>query len=308
MLKKIIFSALLAATMSTASAAETYKIFVGNPAGAATTDLIARKVGEIYHKNTGNTLQVVNVPGGHQIPVIVEFKKEKIALLSGTFTMHVYNYMTNDNLPYNDKDFKHLGFLGEQPAIYFTEAGSPIKTPKDLITVLPESGKPFIGTHATQPLLNIMSLRTYKDKRITPVHYRGPNDIIADAVAGRLPVGFAAVGGSNIRDLEKQGRVQFIGNTTAQDLTINGKKVPSVAKELGIMQFNGAAIMSMRAGDTPEHQKLAADITKILNDPEFRKWLMENWVVPVKTDKDATTFLNELRAEHIARKDWLDRK
>ena len=308
MMKKLILSVMIMASASIASAAETYKIFVGNAPGSATTDLIARRVADIYNKKTGNVLKVVNVPGGNQIPVIVEFKKERIALLSGTFTMHVYNYMTNDNLPYNDGDFQHISFLGEQPAIYFSAAGSAIKTPNDLITVLPESGKPFIGTHATQPFLNIMSLKTYKDKRITPVNYRGPNEIITDTVAERIPVGFAAVGGSSIRDLEKEGRVQFIGNTTTQDLVINGKTVPSVAKALNIMQFNGAAIMSLRSGDSPEHKKLAKDISEIMNAPDFQKWLMENWVVAVKTNKSAKDYLDTIRAEHIARKDWLDRK
>ena len=110
-MKKIIVGALMSLIALSASAADSYKIIVPNPAGAATTDLIARRIADQYNKNTGKNLVVVNKPGGNQILAVNEFKQEKLAVIMGAFSMHVYNYMQANSLPYQDSDFQHLVFL-----------------------------------------------------------------------------------------------------------------------------------------------------------------------------------------------------
>lgn len=289
-----------------ASAADSYKIIVPNPAGGATTDLIARRIVDQYNKNTGNTLIVVNKPGGNTIPAVNEFKQEKLAVIMGTFSMHVYNYMQAGNLPYKDTDFNHLTFFGEQPGVYFVASDSPIHSINDLLNKHPASGKPLIGSHATNTLLNVMSLKMYRDFRFQPINYKNPNDMILDVVGGRLPVGFTSLGGTNLVDLEKQGKIRFIANSTKKDLRVNDKIVPSLNKATGLAQFNGAAIMSMTPGYSDEHQQLANELLKIVNEPEFKAWLQQNWVVPVDHNpKQVTNFLSIQRQEHVQKSDWL---
>jgi tripartite-type tricarboxylate transporter receptor subunit TctC len=305
-MKKIFLTFLISLMSVSVWASDSYKIIVPNPAGAATTDLIARRIANQYNKNTGKTLVVVNKPGGNQIPAVNEFKQEKLAVIMGAFSMHVYNYMQAGNLPYKDTDFNHLIFFGEQPGVYFVETNSPIRSINDLLTQLPKSKQPLIGSHATNTLLNVMSIKMYQDFRIEPVNYKNPNDMIMDVVGGRLPVGFTSLGGTNLVELEKQGKIRFIANSTKKDLRVNDKIVPSLNKATGLAQFNGAAIMSMTPGNSDEHQQLANELLKIVNEPEFKAWLQQNWVVPVDHNpKQVTNFLSTLRQDHVRKSDWL---
>jgi len=290
----------------TSWAADSYKIIVPNPAGAATTDLIARRIADQYNKNTGKKLVVTNRPGGNQIVAVTEFKKERLAVIMGAFSMHVYNYMQADALPYKDSDFQHLVFFGEQPGVYFVAADSPILSLNDLLNKFPASERPLIGSHATNTLLNVMSLKINRDFRIRAVNYKNPNDMILDVVGGRLPVGFTSVGGSILVDMEKQGKIRLIANSTRNDLRINDKVVPSLSKQSGIDQFNGAATMSITPGDSEEHRELARELLKIVNEPDFREWLQKNWVLPVPHDSARVTeFLSSVRRNHVNRSDWL---
>jgi tripartite-type tricarboxylate transporter receptor subunit TctC len=306
-MKKIILGLLMSLMAVTgAMASESYKIIVPNPAGAATTDLIARRIADQYKKNTGKNLVVVNKPGGNQIIAVNEFKKEKLAVIMGAFSMHVYNYLQTDPLPYQDSDFQHLIFFGEQPGVYFVSSDSSIRSINDLLNKHPASSSPFIGSHATNTLLNVMSLKFNRDSRLEPVNYKNPNDMIVDVVGGRLPVGFTSLGGTNLIALEKEGKIRFIANSTKNDLRVNDKTVPSLSRQSGVAQFNGAATMSITPGTTPEHKQLTSDLLKIVNNPEFRSWLQTNWVVPVPHDPaQVTEFLSDIRKDHVSKSHWL---
>ena len=306
-MKNIIVSIMMCLVAAGAVAADDYKIIVSNPAGGGGTDMIARRIADEYNKNTGKNLVVVNKPGGNAVIAVNEFKQEKLAVIVGHFSMHIYNYMTMANsMPYQDSNFRHLVFFGEQPGVYFVQTDSPIRNINDFFTKQTANTDTLIGSHATNTFLNVMSLKKNKDSRFEPVNYKSPNDMIVDVIGGRLPIGFTSLGGTSLVEMEKQGRIRFIANSTQQDLRVNDKLVPSLSRHSGVQQFNGAAIMSITPGNTEEHKKLTNELLKIVNDPEFRAWLQKNWIIPVPHDPTKVTdFLSTIRKDHVSKSDWI---
>ena len=110
-MKSIILSLLLSVSVC-ATAAE-YKIITPNSAASGGSDLVARRLSDLYQKKTGNALVVVNASGGNHVVAANAFKQESthaIAAVTPTSTMMVYNHL--ESLPYQDSDFNIIALMG----------------------------------------------------------------------------------------------------------------------------------------------------------------------------------------------------
>jgi tripartite-type tricarboxylate transporter receptor subunit TctC len=270
---KLLSSLLLIIAMS-AQAAE-YKIFTPNSAASGGSDTVARRLSELYQKKTGNSLVVVNAPGGNHIVAVNAFKQESthaIAAITPTSTMMVYNYL--DNLPYQDSDFDIVGEFGSSENIYFVNPRSGVNSPKDLVGRLAQSDKPFIGSHATSSLVNINALHKFLNEPVSAINYKNPSDVVLDVAAGNIDAGCVAAAAINLLiEMEQVGKIKIIGTTANQPVRINGHMVPSVSKDLKIVQYNNYVWLAITPGSTPEHQRLARDLQELMQTAEMQEVL-----------------------------------
>jgi tripartite-type tricarboxylate transporter receptor subunit TctC len=272
-MKSIIFYLLLSATLL--STAAEYKIITPNSAASGGSDLVARRLSELYQKKTGNALVVINAPGGNHIVAANAFRIESthaIAAITPTSTMMVYNHL--DTLPYQDSDFNIIAEFGSSENIYFANTASGINGPRDLISTLPQSRRPFIGSHATSSLVNINALRKFLNAPVTAVNYKNPADVVMDVVAGNIDVGCVAAAAINLLiEMEQAGKIKIIGTTAALPVRINGHMVASVSKDLRVTQFNNYVWLAISPGTTAEHRQLARDLQDLMRTAEMQEAL-----------------------------------
>jgi len=254
--------------------AKEYSFYVSNPAGSASGDAIARKIAEIYNKkNTKSTLVVVNVPGGNHTLAVNRFKQDSLAVIVSSSTMHIYNYLDLPHLSYTDNDFNHVAELGELYSVYYTYTGSPIQTIQDLVTKLPASSLPFIGSHANNTLINVRSLAHEKASALKPISFKSPSEMLTQVLGKHLMVGLSTPGGNALLEMVAAGKIKLIGSTANRLIVLNGIEIPSVSQALNIPQFNGYQWVSITPGDSEEHRALAREIQMIVYSNEFQKFL-----------------------------------
>jgi tripartite-type tricarboxylate transporter receptor subunit TctC len=286
---------------STASAGESYKIFVPNPPGSGGGDSISRKLAELYQQRTGNTLNVINVAGGGHIPAVHAFKKEPHSAIIMTTSMLVYKTVPDDQLGYTDADFAIVSELGEIPNYYFTSAKSNIRTAKDLITVLPQSKKPFIGFQSPQTMINIRALSKYRNVTIDPIGFKGLPDMLVNTLNNNVDVSLGAIANTAVVDNVRLGTIRLIAHTGSTTLKIENRMIPSLSQELQVPQFNGHLWLGVSAGD--EKTKFALDLKEIIRSSEMQKFLVDMLVFP--TANDPWPYINHLRSNIEKNQDLL---
>ena len=103
--------------MITRAWAAEYQLIVPNPPGSS-SDVVARVIAEEYNRISGNTLILEYAVGGDHIIAVNKFRSlPKPAVILGSTTMHVFNYVYKDSLPYSDQDFDHVGWIGWSPHV-----------------------------------------------------------------------------------------------------------------------------------------------------------------------------------------------
>ena len=272
-MKKIIATIFLLSCV-TLTQAKDYKIYVSNPPGSSIGDAMARKISEIHSKkNNGSALVVVNVPGGNHVLAINEYKKQSLALIVSTSTMHVYNYLYPEIVNYSDDDFNHIDELGELYSFYFTHPGSGINRINDLLTMSSQDKPMLIGSHANNTLININSLKKNLRATVEAVPFKSPTEMITNVAGKNLMVGLSTGGGNNLFEMAKAGKIKILGSTANKSVRIQDVEIPSVSAQLKVPQYNGYQWISISPGNSNEHVQLAKDIKEIVSGQEFQSFL-----------------------------------
>ena len=277
-MKKILFIVLLLAS-SLVLAAKDYKFIAPVPPGGGIGDVISRKLAQMYSDRYGCNCSVLNIPGGNHIPSIVQFKKEPVAAILLTTTSAVINYVQQDNLPYSLNDFNVIASPGNTVNLYYTTANSEIKTVDDLKR-LDKTKFPFIVGSSQATTLNVNALSQELGLDIQTILYKGYNEAAIDVIGGRALVGLTVVTVASTTELEKEGRIRFIGSTDHKPFTVNGRTVPSVGSRFGIPQWNNTVWVAVTPGDGPEQKKFAKNIKTLMNSQEFKQEMTRVQVSP----------------------------
>jgi tripartite-type tricarboxylate transporter receptor subunit TctC len=305
LMKKIIATIFLLCCV-TVTQAKNYKIYVANPPGSSIGDAIARKISEIYSKkNLGNALVVVNVPGGNHVLAINEYKKQSLALIVSTSTMHVYNYLYPEIVNYSDDDFNHLGELGELYSFYFTHPGSGINKITDVLTVSSKDKPMLIGSHANNTLININSIKKNLGAPVEAVTFKSPTEMITSVVGKNLMVGLSTGGGNNLFEMAKAGKVKILGSTASKSVRIQGIEIPSVSTQLKVPQYNGHQWISISPGNSNEHLQLANDIKEIMSGQEFQSFVTSVLSFPSGTKEPPIKLIIRMRNSVLLDRDLL---
>lgn len=252
--------------MFSSASAKDIKVLLPNPAGS-TTDMLTKSLGDAYHKITGDNLVIEYAPGGSGAVAAVKFQNaDSETVFVGITSTHIYNPVLKNNLPYKDSDFKYIAFVGYTPAMYISNPATGIKTINDLLTKLPKSDKPFIGGYAIayNVSVNVLKNTGKLSNNVQIVGHKGGPDILVNVLNGSVPVGLIGTT-SNLIQLAKEGKINIIGSTHSEDIDIQGIKIPSVGKALGVTQTTGGFLISLKPNANKVFaKKFEADIKKAL--------------------------------------------
>lgn len=248
---------LLSAMISVTAASQPKPLHMVVPfAPGNNADIIARAIAANYEKITNRTILIENKPGADTMIGVMHFKNNQREILLGVATSAVFNPIINPGVPYTEKDFETIIYVGTNPGLWVTRADSDINTPQDLLTKMP----PLVGGYVTAWNYNLKSFVKERGIKSEIVHYKGANQLLVDIVNGNVKLGVMATNNTLIEML-KDNRVKVVGTAYSTDLTIEGFYFPSVSRALGIPQYNGFVTVDLNPNlSVPEKEQLRKDL------------------------------------------------
>lgn len=277
MLRSIFFCLMIALCLPVN--AKDYNFYLITGPGSQ-TDIIARKIQQLYHEKTGNRLILNYAPGGDQIVTATRFLADKnISLIYGGTSMHFYNYVKHKSLPYTDKDFRHVSWVGDIPQYYVVSADSNIKNIQDFKKILATSTKPFIGVYDSVTQANVLSLQNHYDTRIEPIMFKDPMQLQVAIMGRHIEVGLMSRT-DNLTAMIDQGHIRVIGQTSNQSINLAMANVPAVGQVLDIPQFTAGGMISATFRIDSEVDMLIKDVETLIQTDEMKNFLRSMNIVP----------------------------
>lgn len=268
---KIIIGGLIVLSMISMAWAQGREYHITVPFGpGAGSDVVVRQIQSVFQRNTGNTLIVENKAGAEGMIGITYWKNNPNSdaiILGSNATM--YNLAINkNNIHFSDEDFDHIIFTGSLPGIWVTRPDTGIRDPQDLLTKMPR----LVGGYVTSFNYNI---RPFKKRgiQVDIVDYKTVNDILIDVSNKTLDLGL--VGSSPaLFAMVRQGKLHIVGASFREDITLEGIKIPSVSKSLGISQFGGGNGIALKPGlSQARAEYLRKELWAAFIDPETQSKL-----------------------------------
>ena len=290
-------AALLLAFAAPASAQNypsgTIKIMVGFTPGG-TTDIIARDVAIELEKAWHNTVIVENRAGANGALAAAQLAKCRadghtlMMVVSG----HITNPLIMANAGYDPlKDFTNISLLASSPLLIFAHPGFAANDIKGAIALAKE--KPNTIGYATPGVGSIqqlsMELLSYlSGAKFLHVPYRGGAPALNDTIAGHVPISVLSV--FQVLPLIQDGKLKPLAVTALKRSDVL-PDTQTVA-EAGVANYEASLLFGLiaPAGLPPDVlKKINAEVVRIINDPEMKKKLAAQGVLPIaSTPEDFT--------------------
>ncbi len=252
---------------------------ISDAAAGASPDVAARFVAEGLGKIWGQQVVVVNHPGANgsiAARAASDVAPDGYTLFMPALSTFVALPTVAPNLPLKlPRDFLPIGFIADQPMFIAVDPALGITTLPQLIErAKKEPGKISIAltgigrmTHLTGELL-----QTRADIKLLSVPYtRGPASALGDVASGR--VSMIIEGYSGIIGAVKAGQVKLIAVASPERLP-EFPDLPTVAETIPDFSAAGWIVLAAPIGTpAPIISKVSADLTKVVNDPDFKKRL-----------------------------------
>jgi tripartite-type tricarboxylate transporter receptor subunit TctC len=263
------FKILLASVLfyfSVAVSATEYVVMVPNQPGTV-SDVVIRKIADIFNRNTGDNLVVENVVGSDGIVGTVAWKNNKVMDIYVTSASAlIFAPLQHKNLTYNDNDFDQIIHITSQTGLWITRPDTVIKNPKDLLTRMPS----LIGGYAAVWNQNAVSLAKEKNLNIEIVNYKGTNDVIRGILSKDIDLAVVAPS-PVVLSLVKDGQLHIVGTTHKDDIKLDNLTLLSVPKYTGVPGFNGFIGIALKPQLAPAKSAyLKKELWKATNTPEVK--------------------------------------
>lgn len=272
-MKKLLCIFLCVFSTCAALAAE-YNFIIPNPPGSS-SDIVARAVADEYTRVTGNALVFDYAPGADHLIAVSKFKNQsKLSVLLGSTTIHVFNYVYKDNLPYSDLDFDHVGWIGWTPHVWYVRSDSSLKTLEDVNARLRSQQIINIGVDGLSTEANVLSLRKNHPAGSAAeiIKYKGSPQVLNDVLGGHIDLAIASMSGIIATNAE-ENKIRILATTNDSPIRVNAINVPTAHNILGVNQFNGGFLLSVSPGYNTESQRLKDDLFKVINSSAVREKL-----------------------------------
>ena len=247
-------------------------------APGASSDLLARTLGERLHAAWGQPVVIENRPGaGGNVgaALVARAAPDGYTLMIGTDAIMTSNVHLYRNMPFDPvKDFAPVAMAGFNIICLAVNADVPVKTVPELIAYAKANpGKLKYGTpgvasphHLSGELL---ALKTGIE--IVHVPYRGGAPATNDLLGGHIPMAFLSLSAA-VPQLAS-GKIRIVGlvektrYAAMPEVPTIGETVPGFEMSSWLGVFAPAGISA------PLHARLNDTVTKIFNDPPVKEKL-----------------------------------
>jgi tripartite-type tricarboxylate transporter receptor subunit TctC len=263
------------------------------------TDLMSRLVGQKVADALGVTVVFENKPGANAI--IGTDQVVKAAPDGYTFgtviAAHSVNPTLNPKIPYDTmKDITYVSLMSSAPLIIIANKSLPANNIQELIALAKQ--KPGELNFASSGIgaaahLTMEMFKARLGLNMQHVPYRGTAGALQDTVGGRISVMFDIVG--PLMPQVTAGNVKALGLAAREQIPA----APGVKTliEQGVTDFvSGTWAGIIAPAGTPKEivDRVAAEAKKALADPEMRKKLADQGIVPIgSTPDEFRTFMTE---------------
>ena len=278
------------------------------PGGLA--DTLARAVAQQLSISLNQQVIVENKAGGNfQIALnhVIGSPPDGYTLLVAQEGAIVLNPHLYKNLSYDPlKDLTPITGIAKVDQVLIANPSFPPKTVPELIALAKakpnEIGFGAFGPGST-PHVYMEMLQHMAGLKFVPVQYRGAAPMLADIVAGHVPVTFISLG--QALPLYREGKVRILAVCTPERLALL-PDVPAMAESLPGFQATAWHGLFAPPGTPPEIvAKINAEVRKMAADPGFQ----ERVFAPTHFRSLASTpaeFAAMLRSESSAWKKFAD--
>ncbi|MDB5620484.1 tripartite tricarboxylate transporter substrate binding protein [Tardiphaga sp.] len=255
------------------------------------TDLMARLVSQKMSEALGQPFVIENKPGANA--VIGTDAVAKAAPDGYTFgtviAAHSVNPTLNPKLPYDTmKDFTYVSLTSVAPLILIAHPSLPANNMKELIALA--KSKPGQLNFASSGIgsaahLTMEMLKSREGINLQHIPYKGTSGALQDTVGGQINVMFDVIG--PLMSQVTPGNAKAIV-VTAKARVPAAANVPTMAEE-GVPDFvSGTWSGIIAPAGTPKEivDRIALEAKKALTDPELKKKLDDQGIVPVGSTPD----------------------
>ncbi len=255
------------------------------------TDVMSRVLAERLSRSLGKPVIIEAKPGAAGTigaNFVARAAPDGHTLLIGNPAPNAIAASTFSKLPYDvEKDFQPVTIATMVPTMLCVAAGSPVKTPADLIALGRAGGNIQFGSSGTGGLSHLVGELFNKEAgvKFTHVPYKGASPLIVAAMAGE--VHFAVMSGPDARPQVQGGKLRCIANAGTQRApqfpdvpTLSESGLPAVRADVWFGYLAPAA--------TPRAvvDKLRSEIAAAMADPAVKTKFEEMAMTPVASTPD----------------------
>lgn len=255
------------------------------------TDLMARLVSEKMSIALGQPIVIENKPGANAaIGTDAVAKAAPDGYTFGTvIAAHSVNPTLNPKLPYDAmKDFTYVSLTSVAPLILIATPSLPAKDMKEFIALA--KAKPGSLNFASSGIgsaahLTMEMLKSREGINLQHIPYKGTSGALQDTVGGQINVMFDVIG--PLMSQVKSGNAKALAVAAKERVPAAGD-VPTMA-EAGVPDFvSGTWSGIIAPAGTPKEivDRVAAEAKKALTDPDLKKKLDDQGIVPMGTTPD----------------------
>jgi tripartite-type tricarboxylate transporter receptor subunit TctC len=254
------------------------KIIVAYQPGQG-TDVATRYLAEHLSKAMGQTFIVENRAGaGGNIGTsdAARAAADGYTLTMGTNGTHVLNQYLYASMPFDpEKDFDPVMLVSTFPMVLLANTASPFNNLSDLMAASksrPDSVDVALPSTTARLVLELLKQQSATSIRGIP--YKGSATSMTDLIGGQLPLAIDTVSAS--RSFIASGKLKALGVTSLKESAL----LPGV-KTVAAQGVDGFQVVAWNALYVPRGtppavvQKLNAEMTKILAQPDVRQRLLE---------------------------------
>lgn len=247
------------------------------PAGGP-SDILARAVGDVLQKQSGQAFIIDNKPGAAGnvgADMVAKSAPDGHTLLWGIDTTHTINPHIYKTLPFRNSDLKPLVLISSSGLLLGVHPGTGIKSAKGFIQVARERSLNFSsGGNGSPGHLWVNMANIGAATRLVHVPYRGNTPAVMAVLAGEVDGGTLATPG--MLPHVKAGKITPLAVTSRKRSRL-APDVPTVG-ELGLKDLETEVLyVVMAPASTPEPLMLtlAKAITDALTRPELQNRINE---------------------------------
>ena len=261
------------------------RLVVPFPAGSG-TDIVGRLLAQELSNSWNQAVIVDNRPGASTIvgtEIVAKAPPDGYTMVMASNSHAINPSLFENKLPFDpQKDFAAVAQIAVLPFVLVVNPQLPAKTFEELLALA--RSKPHELTYAstgngTPPHVGGELLKSVAKIDLIHVPYKGSAAAVADVVSGQVAMMFVNV--PSALSLMRAGKLRALAVGTSKRLD-SMPDVPTVA-ELGFPGFDVSLWMGILVpARTPADivDKLAQDISRILDDPKMRGKLEEQGAEP----------------------------